>query len=251
MDHMNLNTVVTAARHFLTQETALHGLINNAGIMGTPFEMTKNGHEAQWQTNYLAHWILTEHLLPTMLQTSKTLPPGSIRIVNLSSSGHRSAPKDGIHFEDLSLKDTDPWKRYGQSKLANILHTKTLHGKYGPNSPSALTGTGEIWTMSVHPGLVSTNLTASTEASSVTKVISVVKMLGLFYSAEKGAGTSLFGAASPEMKKEQSGTYFEVHGRWGEPTRLTGPAKDEKLGERLDKWTRETMRKEQWIQLLF
>jgi NAD(P)-dependent dehydrogenase (short-subunit alcohol dehydrogenase family) len=63
VDFMALTSVVAAAQHFLPRETALHGLVNNAGIMATPFEMTKDGHEAQWQTNYLAHWVFTEHLL--------------------------------------------------------------------------------------------------------------------------------------------------------------------------------------------
>jgi NAD(P)-dependent dehydrogenase (short-subunit alcohol dehydrogenase family) len=88
MDYINLTSVVLAAKRFLALEIALHGLVNNAGIIATPFQMTKDGHEAQWQTNYLAHWILIEHLLPLMLQTFRSLPPNSVRIVNLSSSGH-------------------------------------------------------------------------------------------------------------------------------------------------------------------
>jgi NAD(P)-dependent dehydrogenase (short-subunit alcohol dehydrogenase family) len=250
MDHLNLSSVVAAAKHFLSLGTQLHGLINNAGIMATPFEITKDGHEAQWQTNYLAHWILTEHLLPLMLRTAKPLPPGSVRIVNLSSSGHMSAPKGGIKFSDLSLAETDPWKRYGQSKLANILHTKTLHKLYGPSSPSALNRDGEIWSLAVHPGLVETNLATSVEetGSGLKKVFSIVRMLGLMYSAEKGAGTSLFGAASQDMKPEQSGTYFEVFGRIGEPFWESGAAKDGKLAESLDGWTREVMGREKWVQ---
>lgn len=51
LDHMDLASVVSAAKRFLALETALHGLVNNAGIMATPFQMTKYGHEAQWQTN--------------------------------------------------------------------------------------------------------------------------------------------------------------------------------------------------------
>lgn len=91
--------------------------------MATPFEMTKDRHEAQWQTNYLTHWVLTEHLLPMMLRTAKTLPPGSVRIANLTSAGYLSAPNGGINFPDLSLKDAGPMARYGQSKLVNVLHT--------------------------------------------------------------------------------------------------------------------------------
>ncbi|OBT74268.1 hypothetical protein VF21_07393 [Pseudogymnoascus sp. 05NY08] len=243
MDLMDLASVVTAAKHFLALETALHGLVNNAGIMATPFEMTKDGYEAQWQTNYLSHWVFTEHLLPLMLRTSKTLSPGSVRIVNLTSSGHLSAPKGGINFEDLSLKDSGPWPRYGQSKLANILHTKTLHKTYGPGSPSAQRGNGEIWVSSVHPGMVETNLATSVSesGSSMSGIFSVVRMLGLIWPADKGSWTSLFCAASWDMKAEQSGTYMEIHKRFGEPRWQSGPAKDDNLAERLEEWTRGAM----------
>ncbi|KFY16523.1 hypothetical protein V491_05315, partial [Pseudogymnoascus sp. VKM F-3775] len=219
MDLMDLSSVVAAAKHFLSRETTLHSLVNNAGIMATPFEMTKDGYEAQWQTNYLSHWVFTEQLLPLMLQTSKTLPPGSVRIVNLTSSGHLSAPKGGINFDDLSLKDSGAWPRYGQSKLANILHTKTLHKTYGPGSHCAQNGDGEIWVSSVHPGMVETNLATSLgESGSVmTSVFSVFRMFGLVWPADKGSYTSVFCAASQDMKAEQSGTYQEIWGRCGEP----------------------------------
>lgn len=247
MDLMDLTSVVAAAKHFLTLETALHGLVNNAGIMATPFELTKDGHEAQWQTNYLAHWVLTEHLLPLMLQTSKTLPPGGVRIVNLTSSGHLSAPKGGINFEDPSLKDDGVWLRYGQSKLANILHTKALQKTYGPDSPSARDGAGEIWFASVHPGVVETNIAGSV-GSSVTGVLSIMRTFGLIYPADKGSWTSLFCVASQDMKPEESGKYFEIFKRCAEPRWESGPAKDERLAERLESWTGELMRKEGFVQ---
>jgi NAD(P)-dependent dehydrogenase (short-subunit alcohol dehydrogenase family) len=249
MDLMDLASVVAAAKRFLTLETALHGLVNNAGIMATPFEITKDGHEAQWQTNYLAHWVFTEHLLPLMLQTAKTLPAGSVRIVNLTSSGHLSAPKGGINFQDLSLKDNGVWQRYGQSKLANILHTKTLHQTYGPGSPSARSGAGEIWVSSVHPGLVETNLATSVaeSGSSMMSVFSVFRMLGLVSPADKGSSTSLFCVASQDMEAQQSGMYFEIFRRFGEPRWQSSAAKDEKLAEKLEAWTGEIMRKEGWV----
>ena len=131
MDHNNLSSVVSAANNFLSKETTLHGLVNNAGIMATPLEITKDGYEAQWQTNYLAHWVFTSYLLPIMLRTSKLLPPGSVRVVNISSSGHFWAPKGGINFADTSLTGNSNMNRYGQSKLANILHAKTLNKLYG------------------------------------------------------------------------------------------------------------------------
>lgn len=250
MDLTDLASVVTAAQHFLTLETTLHGLFNNAGIMATPFDMTKDGHEAQWQTNYLAHWVLTERLLPLMLSTAKANPsPGSVRIVNISSSGHLMAPKGGIHFEDLSLKDSSPWARYGQSKLANILHAKILHKKYGPGSPSARDGEGEIWTSSVHPGIVETNLSTAVgqSGSAIASTFPLFRMLGMIYPADKGSWTSLFCVASRDMKAEQSAGYFEIHGRFGEPCWQSGAAKDAGFADKLEHWTGEVMKKEGWV----
>lgn len=73
-----------------------------------PFTLTPDGHESEWQTNYLAHWVFTEHLLPAMLATSKTCPAGTVRIINVTSSAHMRAPKGGINFEDISNKDGGP-----------------------------------------------------------------------------------------------------------------------------------------------
>ncbi|CAJ2508311.1 Uu.00g094970.m01.CDS01 [Anthostomella pinea] len=249
VDLKDLASVVAAAQRFLALEPAMHGLVNNAGIMATPFELTKDGHEAQWQTNYLAHWVLTERLLPLMLRTAKTLPAGSVRIVNLTSSGHLGAPKGGINFEDTSLKDGGIWPRYGQSKLANVLHTKTLHRKYGPGSPSARNGQGEIWVSCVHPGIVETNLATTVKESAVfTTVQAAIRMLRMASSADKGSWTSLFCAAGPEMKVEDCGGYHEIFRRWGELKWLSGDAKDGALAERLEAWTEEVMRKEGWVE---
>jgi NAD(P)-dependent dehydrogenase (short-subunit alcohol dehydrogenase family) len=246
IDHLSFATVVSAANLFLSKETALHGLVNNAGIMATPFEISKDGYEAQWQTNYLAHWVFTSHLLPLMLETSKGLPSGSVRIVNLSSSGHYSAPKGGINFSNTSLPDASGLTRYGQSKLANILHTKTLNKLYGPNSPSAAAGNGEIWTIAVHPGPVESNLGAKVEISSgfLWSAIKVYGNLGGRWDGDRGAWTSLFCVASKEMS-EQSGWYFQ---RIAEKGWQSGMAKDAELTEKLEEWTVKEMRKEGWVE---
>ncbi|KAF5004149.1 hypothetical protein FDECE_9363 [Fusarium decemcellulare] len=245
MDHTSLRTVVAAARDFLSKESVLHGLVNNAGIMATPFEMTEDGYEAQWQTNYLAHWVFTSHLVPLMLDTSKGLPSGNVRIVNLSSSGHYSAPKGGINFPNTSLPDGDGMARYGQSKLGNILHAKTLHQMYGPGSPSAKAGKGEIWTSIVHPGLVDSQLGQKAEFPALlSKVFSIYGAMGGRMNADKGSWTSLFCVASQHMKEGQSGTYFQ---RIAEPGWQSCSAKDATLAERLETWTREEMSQGGWV----
>jgi NAD(P)-dependent dehydrogenase (short-subunit alcohol dehydrogenase family) len=248
MDHTNLSSVVSAAKRFISKENVLHGLINNAGIMATPFEITEDGHEGQWQTNYLAHWIFTSFLLPLMLSSSKSLPPGSVRIVNVSSIGHTFAPTGGINFADTSLPDKAPLTRYGQSKLANILHAKTLNKLYGPSSPSSKAGNGEIWTSSVHPGLVKSGLGSKTE-SSWWKVSGVIwKVLGISQDGDTGCRTSVFCAASLDMKAEQSGRYFVQIAKLGSET---ATAKDMDLAAKLEDWTKAAMKKEngltEWV----
>jgi NAD(P)-dependent dehydrogenase (short-subunit alcohol dehydrogenase family) len=244
MDHNDLASVVSAAKNFLAHETSLHGLVNNAGIMATPFEITKDGYEAQWQTNYLAHYVLTSLLLPLLLSTSKTSPPGTVRIVNLTSSGHWQAPKGGINFEDTSLLKGNGGARYGQSKLANILHAKTLNEMYGPKSDSALQGQGEIWTSAVHPGLVESGLAGRSEGALLATLLSAFRLFGGYTDADTGSWTSVFCVASPEFKKEQSGTYFERIAKAGWQS---GNAKDMKLAKKLDTSTRDKMVKEGWV----
>ncbi|KFA47937.1 hypothetical protein S40293_09130 [Stachybotrys chartarum IBT 40293] len=240
MDHENLGTVASAAKEFTSKETALHGLVNNAGIMATPYKMTQDGYEAQFQTNHIAHWLFTSHLVPIMLKTSKTAPTGTVRITNLTSGGYMMAPKAGVNFDDTSLIKSSTIARYGQSKLANILHAKILHQQYGPGSASAKAGQGEIWTSSIHPGIVNTGLDdKATEAPLVMKVLThCVDSFGGRWPADKGAWTSVFCAASPQMKKEDSGAYYERIAKVVKPGAM---ARDLNLAEKLDVWTRQEM----------
>jgi NAD(P)-dependent dehydrogenase (short-subunit alcohol dehydrogenase family) len=245
MDHESLTAVVDAAKHFLARESALHGLVNNAGIMATPYALTGDGFEAQWQTNYLAHWVFTAHLLPRMLQTSKGLPAGSVRVVNLSSAGHFFAPSGGINFADTALPTASPMTRYGQSKLGNVLHAKTLDRLYGPRSSAARAGDGEIWAAAVHPGLVDSQLGARAQfPPGLGTLFSVLGALGGRVDGDKGSWTSVFCVASWDMKSEQSGTYFQ---RVAEPGCQSGPAKCLELAERLEEWTQKTMGEGGWF----
>ncbi|KAI6352887.1 hypothetical protein MCOR25_009271 [Pyricularia grisea] len=247
MDLKNLASIASATDTFLAKETVLHGLVNNAGIMATPFEITTDAYEAQWQTNYLAHWLLTDRLLPIMLRTTTTSKPGEVRIVNLSSSGHLGAPSSGINFDDTSIKDGSVWERYGQSKLANILHTETLHKRYGPGSAGS---SGEIWVSSVHPGVVKTNLAEPLrESGSIfMSIVSIIDKLGLVYTADKGSWTSLYCAAASEMTEKESGAYLDINKRFGEPWWMSAAAKDTKLAHRLEEYTVEIMRNGGWIE---
>lgn len=99
------------------------------------------------------------HLMPLLLKTSQASASGTVRIVNVCSSGHFWASKEGIRFEDTDLKGETSMMSYGQSNLANILHAKSFHRVYGPGSRGAAPGESGIWVSIVHPGLVDSHLT--------------------------------------------------------------------------------------------
>ncbi|KAH8797738.1 putative carbonyl reductase [Xylogone sp. PMI_703] len=244
VDHMALASVVTAAKIVISREAELHGLVNNAGIMATPFEMSKDGFEAEWQTNHLAHWVFTAHLLPLMLETSKKYPAGTVRVVNLTSGGHWFAPKGGINFEDTSLRNRNGSTRYGQSKLANILHAKIINERYGPPSPSAKAGKGQIWTASVHPGLVESQLASQSEGKFNKALLALLEKLGGYIDADRGSYTSLYCIASPDMKPEHSGAYFERIAKANGTSSRN--AKNMNLAVKLDSYTESLMKNGGW-----
>jgi len=131
MDHTTLSTVVSAAKSFSVQEPKLHGLILNAGIMAVPYEITPDGFEIQMQVNYIAHWLLTYHLLPILLSTSLKDGEGSARVVPVTSEGHRRPwTVTKIPYDETEIKEFGRWGLYGVSKLADILLAKSLHASY-------------------------------------------------------------------------------------------------------------------------
>ena len=96
----------------------LDALINNAGIGSSPARrlVSEDGHELRFQVNHLSHFLLTDILLPLLLQSAPA------RIVNVSSGA-----KQAIDFDDVMLEKSFSGRRaYAQSKLAQILFTIDL-----------------------------------------------------------------------------------------------------------------------------
>ncbi len=135
VDLTSFESVRAFAAEFLATKLPLHVLINNAGIMATPFEKSKDGFENQFQVNHLSHFLLTHLLFDVLKQSAPS------RIINVSSRAHlrwqgkslRDILKrysDPINYEKLKNETPstyDSWKAYGRSKLANIVFTYELH----------------------------------------------------------------------------------------------------------------------------
>ncbi|EPS40243.1 hypothetical protein H072_6001 [Dactylellina haptotyla CBS 200.50] len=235
LDHMDLSTIVAGAQSFLSKETALHGLLLNAGIMCTPWEVSKDGYEAHFQTNYLSHFLLTELLLPILKTTALNCEPGVVRFVEMASGAYMFAKSPGIFFDQIDMPKHEPIDRYSQSKLANVLHANEINKQLGPKEKVA--EKGEIWVSSVDPGLVETGLSASYASTSLLGRTLI--RLGMAATPAKGALTPIFATAGNGFKREWSGAHI-VPG--AKPRVLIRQGKDQALQDKLYKWTGEQLK---------
>jgi WW domain-containing oxidoreductase len=185
--------------------------IANAGIMALPRAEQVNGIERQFATNHLGHYLLVR-LLQKQLEAAR-----SARVVIVSSAAHVQAPPAGIEFDNLSgERDYQPWRAYGQSKLANILFAKALATRL----PSGRTANA------LHPGVIATNL--ARHMNPLLSGVANVAMRMFSKSIAQGAATSCYVATRPELSGI-TGQYFSDCAVV-EPSRL---ARDDSLAERL------------------
>ncbi|KAH8809094.1 hypothetical protein F5884DRAFT_706269 [Xylogone sp. PMI_703] len=225
----DLTSVESCAKAFLEKETKLHILVNNAGIMAPPAGETKQGFETQFGVNYLSHFLLTRRLLPALQTAAAASKPGEVRVVNISSAGHTMAPEDGISFDDLSLNSSkgNLFTIYGQSKLANVLHSKEIAKRYGK-------GDHPIISVSLHPGIVKTGLARSAKEGNWWYHLAQPLIEFRAPDARRGAYTQLYCAASPAVKLTDNGCYYVPVGKKQEPSKL---GRNTQLATKLWDWT--------------
>jgi NAD(P)-dependent dehydrogenase (short-subunit alcohol dehydrogenase family) len=145
LDLSDLASVRRFADEFASHYDRLDMLVNNAGIMRTPFARTADGFELQLATNHLGHFALTGLVLDLIIRTPRA------RVVTVTSWGHRFGE---INFDNLNAeKGYDAGKAYAQSKLANVLFTFELQRRFESAEVDAIAA-------AVHPGATKTDLPA-------------------------------------------------------------------------------------------
>ena len=110
--HLDLASLASVGRFssdFLEDETGLHILINNAGLIAINENRTADGFEMQFGVNYLAHFALTSALMPLLLSTPQS------RVVSISSNAHKFGKMD---FDDL-MYEKRRYSRWGHTGRAN------------------------------------------------------------------------------------------------------------------------------------
>jgi NAD(P)-dependent dehydrogenase (short-subunit alcohol dehydrogenase family) len=179
VDTSSLKEVKAFANHYQAQYQHLHLLINNAGIMMSPNQVSEDGFENQLATNYIGHFALTGFLLPTLTNTL-----GS-RIISLSSLSFKWSE---ILFDDFHFKKGySKTKAYGQSKRACLMFAFELQRRLAA-------GGYDTQSIAAHPGLSKTNLDQYYPA--------LIRPLGNLFlqPAAKGALPILFAALDKYLK---------------------------------------------------
>ncbi|NPD04202.1 SDR family NAD(P)-dependent oxidoreductase [Nocardioides sp. zg-1308] len=209
----------------------IHILVNNAGIMASPYRRTPDGLESQMATNHFGPFLLTGLLLDQLTAS------GDGRVVTLSSQMHRlarSAPLADPHARRRHSR----WRVYAQTKLANLLFTFELDRRL---RRAAL----PVTALAAHPGLAGTHLAVNgqlgtTQGRRAAILDAAVKAVS--QSAEAGAWPTLM-AATADLP---GGTYVGPGG----PGQASGPpqvvdttalARDEMAQRRLWETSEETV----------
>ncbi|KAJ6922321.1 hypothetical protein NC652_016083 [Populus alba x Populus x berolinensis] len=218
LDLSSIKSIREFADNFNALDLPLNILINNAGIMFCPYQLSEDGIEMQFATNHLGHFLLTNLLLDKMKDTARTTGVEG-RIVNLSSVAHIHTYKDGIQFNNINDKKRYSDKRaYGQSKLANILHAKELSRRFQEEGVN-------ITANAVHPGLIMTNLFKHSAI-----LMRTLKFLSFFLwkNVPQGAATTCYVASHPSLKGVTGKYHADCNGL--EPSAF---ARDEALARKL------------------
>ncbi|KAK7924181.1 Bli-4-like alcohol dehydrogenase [Apiospora marii] len=224
----SLATVQKAAQRLRAESPRLDILMLNAGVMCNPPGLTADGYELQFGTNHVGHALLTKLLLPLLLKTAELDDKPDVRVVVMSSEGHKLAlPKVGLDLDLLKSEtmNVSSVRRYGVSKLANVLFARELAKRFP-----------QITAAAVHPGMVTTNLAHSMADSYLSlavqiKIMTVLSYTPFFQTPDHGAKNQLWASVSRDVV---SGEYYTGVGKGGTQSAV---AKDDDFARRLWEWT--------------
>lgn len=232
MDLTSLVAVKAALKEHFTH-SRLDILINNAGIMAQQAALSTDGYEIQFAVNHLGNSMVTSYLLPTLLATA-ALPNSDVRVINVTSLGYGLHPSNGISFSELDAHSVmnrffmGPWMRYGQSKLANILAAAELARRHP-----------QITTVSVHPGVVKTDLVHSQTFLNRVFIYTMNFLMGVkFMEPEQGAWNSVWcAAAAKKVDLKNGGFYIPVGDERSVDLEKDKVASSKELASKLWDWT--------------
>lgn len=186
VDFDRLDDVRELSRQLLAKYPSIDVLLNNAGGLVSPRQLSADGFEKTFQHNHLAPFLLTNLLLDR-------LEASNGRVVSTASVGNRMGH---VRLDDLQWMKRPwlgGWRAYGTSKLETILFISEL----------ARRTTLEAY--SVHPGYVATQFGTD---SRLIRLSTALRSGGFGIPAEEGA-LPLIRLATDEAVPGENGGYFD------------------------------------------
>ncbi len=197
LDISDLDQVQTFASSFARPVDVL---MNNAGLMGPDFKLSKQGIETQMATNHLGHFVLTAKLWGKLNEAENA------RVISLSSVVHRKGNFDAGDIEVLrgaNQNQYNRWQRYADSKLACLWFARELHSRITAEG-------GQIKSVAAHPGWAITGL-----QENFPHVLDP-----LAQTAKQGARSQVYAALGSDIQSgDFVGPSLEL---WGKPKKIVG-----------------------------
>ncbi|HEX4903669.1 MAG TPA: oxidoreductase [Acidimicrobiales bacterium] len=196
LDLGDQGSVREAAAAIADAHPSIDLLVNNAGVMAMPERQTADGFEMQWGVNHLGHWSLTAELLPALLRAAAA--GRRPRVVTVTSVARFSGGPVDPSNPNLTGR-YQPWKAYGQAKLANFHFGLGLHRELRKAQVDAMS-------LLAHPGLTNTDLQARTRregGAGISGALSdkATDVIGM--SPRAGARMQLRAATDPSARSGQ------------------------------------------------
>jgi len=198
LDLADLNSVRSFVSDFKATGKNLDILICNAGVASREFLLSPQGHELNFATNHLGHFLLVTSLKYELFG-SAARRGAAARVVVLSSSAHFRTYGIGIlpddKIDDKSSFVTFP--SYAHSKLCNLLFVRELATRWPKD---------KVIVSAVHPGVIMTEL-ARDYIHPDSYLASAVRVFTrpVLKTVQQGCATTIFCALAPNV---QSGEYY-------------------------------------------
>ena len=199
MDNNSFASIRTAAGIILrSSNNKVNILTNDAGVMGVQgLQLTEDGQEVHFATNYLSEFLLFQLLKPALLASATRYFHS--RVINVSSSAHRAGSlpdSDNYNFEKGGYSHE---AAYANSKVACTYLANEIDRRYGSKGLHAT---------SLHPGGISTNISRNLGPEFVRYIMSNEAIVKILKSPEQGAATTVVAAIGKEWENK-GGKYLE------------------------------------------
>jgi NAD(P)-dependent dehydrogenase (short-subunit alcohol dehydrogenase family) len=184
LDLANLESVREFVAEVTTDYPVIDTLICNAGVMNTPYRLTVDGFETQFQVNFLSHFMISHGVIDN-LQKSETP-----KLINVCSASAEKGQIDSLEelrrISTISEDEYDAMTSYRESKLAQQVSVIEFarQGQYQ-----------KIKFSLIHPGIVNTNLFYR-NSGNLYKIVMLPfvylgYVFGFFKTPKQGAETSI------------------------------------------------------------